>query len=233
MIFLHQARLVILSQPKTGTTALDNALSPRASIAVNGPPSMKHIQYRKFMKHVAPWIQAQTGLVRDDYEVVSVMREPADWLGSWYRYRTRANLKGKGNKRKQGNYTGKVTFDEFVREVLKPKDQRKGFAQLGSPCGVALKPDGSIGCDRIFPYEDLSGLHELIELRSGRPVELKLMNISPVDVDVTVSDETLEALRVQWHFAFDLHASLKRDGSIEPRFRAAVEGADVDDEVPS
>ena len=57
MIFLYHARLVILSQPKTGTTALDNALAPRASIVVNNPPQLKHMQYRKFMRFVAPWTQ--------------------------------------------------------------------------------------------------------------------------------------------------------------------------------
>src|SRR6478735_1410055 len=97
MIFLYRAKLVILSQPKTGTTALDSALASRASLAVSGPPEMKHSGYRKFMRFVAPWIQAQTGLARKDYEIVSVMREPVDWLGSWYRYRTRERLVKKQN----------------------------------------------------------------------------------------------------------------------------------------
>ena len=78
MIFLYHARLVILSQPKTGTTALDNALSPRASIAVNNPPAMKHMHYSDFMASIAPWIQERTGLARKEYDVVSVMREPLD-----------------------------------------------------------------------------------------------------------------------------------------------------------
>lgn len=220
MIFLFHARLVILSQPKTGTTALDHALSPRASIAVNNPPSMKHIQYHKFMTFVAPWLQAQSGLAREQYDVVSVMREPIDWLGSWYRYRTREQLKEAGSKKRRGNYTGDVSFDAFVQEVLKPKSERASYAGLGSPCGVALRSDGGIGCDRIFPYEDLSGLHEMIQERTNRPVDLTLMNVSP-DGDMTLAEETRARLMTKWQFAFDLHASLKRDGSIEPRFKTA------------
>ena len=230
MIFLFHARLVILSQPKTGTTALDHALSPRASIAVNNPPPMKHIPYHKFMTFVAPWLQAQTGLAREQYDVVSVMREPIDWLGSWYRYRTREQLKDAGSKKRRGNYTGNVSFDEFVQEVLKPKGERATYAGLGSPCGVALRSDGGIGCDRIFPYEDLSGLHEMIQERTKRPVDLTLMNVSP-DGDMTLAEETRARLTAEWRFAFDLHASLSRDGTIEPRFKAASDADAGEDSV--
>lgn len=229
MIFLHQARLVILSQPKTGTTALDKALGSRAAIAVSNPPQLKHMQYHKFMKFVAPWIEAQAGLARADYEVVSVMREPVDWLGSWYRYRSRDALRDAGRK-KQRNYTGNVSFEEFVREAFKPKPERKAFAHVGSPCGVALDGDGSIGCDRIFPYEDLSGLYELIEERTKRPLELAQLNVSP-EGDMTLSDDIREKLRATWSFAFDLHSSLNRDGSIAPRFKLADDSAADDDAV--
>ena len=43
MLFLNRARLVILSQPKTGTTALDNVLTPRSSISISKPPELKHL----------------------------------------------------------------------------------------------------------------------------------------------------------------------------------------------
>jgi hypothetical protein len=228
MIFLFHARLVILSQPKTGTTALDNALGGRASIAVNNPPPLKHMQYHKFMTFVAPWIKAQAGLDRSEYEVVSVMREPMDWLGSWYRYRTRDALKD-GNKKKRGTYTGNVSFDEFVLEAMKPKDERRNFAHLGNPCSVALREDGGVGCDRIFPYEDLSGLHELLQERTKRPLELNKMNVSP-EGDTTLSAETRAKAAAHWAFAFDLHSSLKPDGSLDPRFKAVGDASEVEED---
>ena len=230
MIYLHHARLVILSQPKTGTTALDNALASRASIAVQNPPQLKHMQYHRFMKFVAPWIKAQTGLDRSDYEVVSVMREPIDWLGSWYRYRTRDALRDATGEKQRGNYTGNVSFEDFVREMLKPKRERQSFANLGSPCGVALKATGGIGCDRIYPYEDLSGLHDLIEERMRRPIELSKLNVSPPG-DVALSDETRARLKAEWAFAFDLHSNLTRDGSIDPRFKVADGDGEGDEDA--
>jgi hypothetical protein len=230
MIFLYHARLVILSQPKTGTTALDSALAPRASIVVNNPPPLKHMRYGRFMQFVAPWIKAQAGLDRADYEVVSVMREPVDWLGSWYRYRTRDALKDAVNKKKRRSYSGHVSFDAFVREALKPKAERESFANLGSPCSVAITDTGAVGCDRIFPYEDLSGFYELIAQRSKKPVELSQMNVSPAG-DTSLTAETKSELMAQWAFAFDLHSSLKRDGTVDPRFRVAGGGEAEDDDA--
>jgi hypothetical protein len=230
MIYLHHARLVILSQPKTGTTALDNALASRASIAVSNPPHLKHIPYQRFMTFVAPWIEAQTGVTRSEYEVVSVMREPVDWLGSWYRYRTRDALKDANSKKQRKNYTGDVSFEDFVLEVLKPRRERQVFAKVGSPCGVALDADGSIGCDRIYPYEDLSGLYGLIETRMKKPVELAQLNVSPPG-DLALSDETRARLKAEWAFAFDLHSSLTLDGGLDARFKAARGDDDADEAV--
>lgn len=227
MIYLHYARLVILSQPKTGTTALDKALGGRAAIAMNNPPPLKHIQYPKFMKFVAPLIKDRTGLGRSDYEVVSVMREPADWLGSWYRYRTRDALKISSKRKQLGNYTGNVEFDEFVSEVLKPMGERPTFANIGKPCSVAFSDTGAIGCDRIYPYEDLSGLYELIEERTRRPLELDQLNVSP-KAELVLSDGTLAKLKAEWAFAFDLHGSLKRDGSLDARFKSAGAASESD-----
>ena len=142
MIFLHHARLVILSQPKTGTTALDNALAGRASIAVSGPPQIKHMRYNKFMTFIAPWIESQAGLARTDYEVVSVMREPVDWLGSWYRYRMRNGLRRKTAK--SHIYTGGISFDDFVQQVIKVED-RPPYARIGTPCSISTEGRRQVG----------------------------------------------------------------------------------------
>ncbi|MDB5526297.1 MAG: gamma-glutamyl kinase [Rhizobium sp.] len=217
MIFLYRAKLLILSQPKTGTTALDNALAHRASIVVNSPPEMKHLAYRKFMKFVAPWIRAQTGLTRKQYEVVSVMREPIDWLGSWYRYRTRERLNNPDADR-PGNYTGNVSFDQFILDVCKPKREQPSYAHINSPCSVALNGEDSVGIDRIFPYEDMSGLYELIEERTGKSVDTKQMNVSP-EMKLEISDEARARIKEKLAFAFELHGSLRKDGFVDSRFR--------------
>lgn len=228
MIFLYRARLLILSQPKTGTTALEDALGRRASIAVNGPPELKHVSYRGLMKFVAPWIEAHSNLKRSEYDVVAVMRDPIDWLGSWYRYRTREELRKPDNPRSV-NYTGHVTFDKFVQDVCRLDSEQPAYAQIKTPSWVSLSAHGRIGVDRLYPYEDMSGLYELIASRTGKPIEAKRLNISP-QLDLELSPSTGELLRRHFAFEFDLHATLKKDGAVDPRFRLE-NGAEGDDDT--
>ena len=225
MIFLHHAKLVILSQPKTGTTALDDALSERAAITLSSPPELKHLSYRKFLKFIAPLLSAQMGLGRQDYEVISVMREPLDWLGSWYRYRTRDGLKNKVG-RGSPKYSGNITFDQFVREVCKPRRERASYARVGMPYMVAADGKESIGADRLFSYENLQSLYDLIEERSGRPVKTGKYNVSP-SMALTLSDEAQALVKEKYAFSFELYRSLNRDGSIDARFRKDVAATDA------
>ena len=45
MIVFIKEKLVILSAPKTGTTSLQAALEPHASIMFRDPPGVKHIKF--------------------------------------------------------------------------------------------------------------------------------------------------------------------------------------------
>lgn len=229
MIFLHKARLVILSQPKTGTTALEAALSPRASISVSKPPELKHISYRGFLKFVAPLIEAQTKLTRSDYEVVAVMREPLDWLGSWYRYRTRDELKKPDNPRSV-NFTGNMSFDEFIRDVCQPEGSQPQHARIKTPSWVALGSRDSIGVDRLFPYEALDSFHNYIAERTGKPIETRAANVSP-KMELSILPEILERLKQRLAFEFALHRSLSPDGLVPERYRTGRQTALPDDDL--
>jgi hypothetical protein len=216
MIFLHKARLVILSQPKTGTTALEAVLSPRASIAVSKPPELKHMSYRGFLKFVAPLIAAQTDLGRSDYEVIAVMREPVDWLGSWYRYRTRDELKKPDNPRAV-NFTGNMSFDDFVRDVCQPDGQQPQHARIKTPSWVALGGKDWVGIDRLFPYEALESFTNFIAERTGKPIETKAANVSP-KMDLSLATDMQAQLKQHFAFEFALHDALSSDGRVPKQF---------------
>ena len=230
MIFLHKARLVILSQPKTGTTALEAVLSPRASISVSKPPELKHMSYRGFMKFVAPLIAAQTGLDRSDYEVVAVMREPVDWLGSWYRYRTRDELRKPDNPRSV-NFTGNMSFDDFVLDVCQSEDKQPQHARIKTPSWVALGTRDTIGIDRLFPYEALDSFFDYIIERTGKPIETKAANVSP-KMDLSLAPEILARLKRHFAFEFALHGALASDGRVPEAFRSKKQSSIDDDLSP-
>jgi len=229
VIFLHKARLVVLSQPKTGTTALGTALARQASLMVSRPPELKHMSYRGFMHFMAPLIEAQTGLRRSDYEVAAVMREPLDWLGSWYRYRTRNRLKKPDNAR-SANFTGNISFDDFALDVCRPDEERPQYARIKTPSWVALGSKEAIGVDRLFPYEAFGSFLHYVAERTGKALTPDMANVSP-EMELSPALETRE--RISQHFAFDvaLHTALSSDGTVPPEFRAGGHYSWTDDDL--
>ena len=61
MLIFIQPRLVLLSIPKTGTTALEQALAPRAEIAFRARPEIKHLTHRQYLNRIKPLLAPLRG----------------------------------------------------------------------------------------------------------------------------------------------------------------------------
>src|SRR6056297_3236221 len=109
MLVFSSAKLVFLSVPKTGTTAYEEALLPLASMVVRNPPELKHSPVYRYNRFFRPALEKFVG---PDLTVLAVMREPLDWLGSWYRYKRRPFMEGKDGS------THDISFDAFVAAYL-------------------------------------------------------------------------------------------------------------------
>lgn len=95
MLVFWSEKLVFLSVPKTGTTAIEKALAPKAAMVISNPPELKHAPVYRYNRFFRPMFEKACG--EENMETMAVMREPISWLGSWYRYRQRDFLKGKAN----------------------------------------------------------------------------------------------------------------------------------------
>ncbi len=73
MLVFWKERLVLLAVPKTGTTALEGALAPRASVVMRDPPTVKHAPLYRYRRFVEPLLKASGG---EGFETVAVVREP-------------------------------------------------------------------------------------------------------------------------------------------------------------
>lgn len=211
MLYFHKKRLVLLCQPKTGTTALHEALSSEASTAIRTPPAVKHLPYGAFVNKIAPWVTGGK-FDRSKLTVVSVMREPLDWFGSWYRYNTREDLADPSAKL-HGKYTGNISFDEYLNALLIPKSQAPEYARLGGPCSVALDNSGYVGVNRLFRYTDLDALVEFLSKKLDRQIQLPKANVSEARA-LEASQETVS--KIKQHFAtdFQIYDNLRPDGSV-------------------
>jgi hypothetical protein len=99
------------------------------------------------------------------------MRDPKDWLGSWYRDGQRDDVE-------QDRSTRGISFDDFVQAYCAP-GPRPSFADVGSQAEF-LGGTGPARVDRLFRYEDISGFLEFLEDRLGCEIILPRLNVSPL-----------------------------------------------------
>ena len=111
-------------------------------------------------------------LTGEEPDTMAVIREPVDWLGSWYRYRSRDELAGSPNS------TADVSFDTFVEAYL--SDEPPQFARVGSQARFMSDKNGVIGMSHLFRYDDIDGLVRFMQNRLNKQFTLGRANQSPV-----------------------------------------------------
>ena len=196
MLVFFKERLAFLSVPKTGTTAYETALRGRADMVISDPPLLKHAPVYRYNRFLRPMF---LNVCKVELELMAVMREPVDWLGSWYRYRRRPFMEGKPNS------THGVSFDEFVQAYLQGK--RPGFAEVGSQQKfLETQPNGT-GVTHLFRYEDQPRLQRFLEERLEVRLELGRENVSP-EMPLELSPETEARLRRKCAEEFALYDSI-------------------------
>lgn len=168
MLVFFKERLVLFSVPKTGTTALQTALRDRAEIVIANPPELKHTPLYRYNQFFKPMFSEVSS---DEMETMAVVREPIDWLGSWYRYRRRQYMKGRPNS------THEVSFDDFVLAYMKAP--RPGFANVGSQERFLRPPTGSAPVTHLFKYDSLPLAIQYLEGRLSVKLTLERENLSP------------------------------------------------------
>ncbi|QCO56848.1 hypothetical protein EOK75_13640 (plasmid) [Pseudorhodobacter turbinis] len=180
MLVFWDQRLAFLATPKTGSTAIESALESLSALVVQRPPVLKHTSVQRYHRFLGPYFEVASG---HPFTVAALMREPRDWLGSWYRYRQRDDI-ADPNKSTIGK-----TFDEFVSAYC--QDTPPAFAGVGSQARFLRSRKGR-GVDHLFRYEDISSFIAFLEDRLGCEIILPRLNVSPPGtLDLSASTEAL------------------------------------------
>ncbi len=201
MLIFWKQRLVFLANTKAGSTAIEMALESLAHVAVTRPPVLKHTPAAAYTRFIAPFLEATSGAT---FTTVALMREPVDWLGSWYRYRMRPELP------RDMAHTEGLDFATFVEGYL--ARPQAAYAQLGTQSQFLTDPEGRPIVDRLFRYEEMGLLIDFLEDQLGCEIILPRVNVSPpAPVDLPAD---LRA-RLQAYLAADyaLYQSLPRSAT--------------------
>lgn len=203
LIFARQ-KLVLLSVPKTGSTAYEQALAEHASLVVSAPPDLKHapvFRYNRFFR------QMVERFIGPDVTIVAVMREPLDWLGSWYRYRSRDALHGHPKS------THGMSFDAFVQAYCDPEPPE--FARVGSQAKFLEPQRNGTRVTHLFRYEDQDSFQGFLEASLGLVVAPEKTNRSPQRA-LSIASGTRDRLHRTCAADFALYASIGAAGAHEP-----------------
>jgi hypothetical protein len=179
MLVFWDQRLAFLATPKTGSTAIAAALESLAAVSVQRPPVLKHTTVHRYRRFVGPYLAAAS---KEDFTVVALMRDPRDWLGSWFRFRQREETDPERSTRG-------MSFDDFVHAWC--SDARPQFADVGSQARF-LRPRQGEGVDRLFRYEDIDTFVGFLEDRLGCEIILPRLNVSPTgQTELSAATEAL------------------------------------------
>ena len=163
---------VLLCNPKTGTTALEEAFDRFADIRTGGAPKWKHLNYDRMTEIFGDYFQ------RQGCTIYGVARHPVDALVSWYRYRSRPEIRNREEK-----YTGDLPFSQFLEEWAEKRTKRARVPVSVEWCLTGKRTPAPI---TFYRYEDLPALFEVLSGHVGRKVDLKRRNVSPeraIDVE--------------------------------------------------
>ena len=195
MLVFWDQKLAFLATPKTGSTAIETALESLSALAVERPPVLKHTSVQRFHRFLGPYLEVASG---HPFSVTALMREPKDWLGSWYRYRQRDDVI------EAQKSTANVSFDEFVSAYC--SDEPPEFAAVGSQARF-LKSRKERGVDYLFRYENIGEFVTFLEDRLGCEIILPRLNVSP-DANLDLSAASEATLRAFAGDDFELYKSI-------------------------
>ena len=179
-----------LSSPKCASTAIENSISNHCNITFTGNPALKHLDARVYSSSVLPLIKAL--VPQADLVSFSLVREPLEWIASWYRYRTRPALSEPVHPHHK-NYTGHLSYDEFIEEYIK-QDRRKPFANLLRQYDFVKSASGDVGVDLVLPVNRLDLIADFFSSKIGEKIKIPRRNISP-KMNLTLDPDREQRLR--------------------------------------
>jgi hypothetical protein len=194
MLIFSDPCLAFIAVPKTGSTAIELALRSRADVAFLG--RRKHLPARRYESKIAPFLADAFRLYP---ERIAIMRDPLDQIGSWYRYRSRDDIKG------TDRYTGDISFDSFVLDLL--SDDPPEHAAIGSQHRMLTSKHGDLLIDHLFRYEQFEIFHDFLTQRFGDRPAFKTQNVSP-EMELELNPSTMRKLHQARAAEFALYERL-------------------------
>ena len=174
MLISVKHNYVFLCTPKCASVSIEAMLKPYCDIALLGLPAFRHTNYTEYSQYLEPYLKEKAGI--DSIETICLVREPLSWLKSWYKFRSRHELRNP-NASNHKNSTYGIQFSEFIEAYISPNPP--AFADVGSQFDFVKDYMNEVGVDRIFFYENIEDFVEYMSHKVGKKLKIKNKNVSP------------------------------------------------------
>lgn len=198
MLISTEKKFVFIANTKTASTSIEHALMDYSEIHRGGSPARKHIGLTQAYK-IYDFLFSQPGHTPDQYFKFGVMRDPMEWIGSWFRYR-------KGN-----NVDSPLPKDMDFQSFWKQQDwnimRPDGWKYLQRHLFCA--PDGGpVLADVIIPYHKLGEEFGKICDAFGIQSPLPRKNVSQLKDTNIIPEHMKDELREFYQWDYRLWDSL-------------------------
>lgn len=190
MIISFKAGIAYLAAPKTGSTAIESQLRPASHVIFQGNAHSKHLTLREYQSLVLPLMEH---ISAPQLETIAVVREPVDWVRSWYSYRQRPAERPEHSTKDLG-------FDAFI-DGFEAKPKAEFTHYIGDQARFVENDSGEVGVDHLFRHDEVGKLYSFLEKRYNRQFNFRQMNVSP-RVKLEISSE--QKARIERLFARDV-----------------------------
>lgn len=161
-------RFLFIANSKTASTSIESVLAPFADINGAGSTRTKHMGWVECRKEYATLFDSPEFRPEDIFRF-GVVREPIEWVRSWYNYRNTAK------KNVASRFRKPMSFEEFWAsdDWIKRRNQKSRFCD----------EDGECRFDLIVPLERLQdGMEKVCNALGISPEPIKKENRSSASV---------------------------------------------------
>lgn len=174
MLISLSHRYVFLCNRKCASVSIESMLRRHSELSFLGSPEIRHTNYRRYRRYIAPYIQESVGKTK--LETICIVREPLSWIYSFYRFRSRYALRDPASP-DHGNSTAGISFPQFVAAYLQEKPPP--YADIGSQFDFVRDERGRVAVDRVFPYDGIEQFVDYMSGKIGHPLRIGHKNMSP------------------------------------------------------
>ncbi len=199
MLVFEKQNLVYFAVPKTGSTAFEAALEPKASIVYRHPPEFRHMSVQRYENSFGKFLARFNKITP---ERMAILRHPLDRMRSWYKYRQQPHM---NNHRKS---TRGVSFDTFLRGIVDRPEDHKEF---GNQHWFSHNKHGELGIDHLFVIEDQDPILQFLQERFGFRPEFERRNVSP-DIRADADPGLVQAFEARRPEEFALYRRVRDAG---------------------